>query len=202
MHPGIEANGHFGHLQDRVPGLADDLRTGLHPASYEARPRTNDSRGGQPSQEAPQIVWQAPWRALQAPQTRRTAPGSDSPSGRVERAVIAMLRQRLYGILADYPDCNDHTTLRNDPIFKLIADRQPNDGALASQPTLSRFENRVEVRALVGLNDWLTTTGIERLRRKHGGRVRANRQSTTPNPKNRLTHPNMTHHVNVVNNVG
>ena len=36
---------------------------------------------------------------------------------------------------------NDHDTLRNDPIFKLIGGRLPEDQSLASQPTLSRFEN-------------------------------------------------------------
>lgn len=30
---------------------------------------------------------------------------------------------RVYGILADYPDQNDHDALRSDPVFKLIADR-------------------------------------------------------------------------------
>src|SRR5256885_12194401 len=40
-----------------------------------------------------------------------------------------------------YEDCNDHDILRDDPVFKLIADRLPEDEALASQPTLSRFEN-------------------------------------------------------------
>src|SRR5689334_8274456 len=54
--------------------------------------------------------------------------------------VCRMLRQRLYGILADYEDCNDHDTLRDDPLFKLIAGRLPEDQALASQPTLCRFE--------------------------------------------------------------
>jgi hypothetical protein len=56
-------------------------------------------------------------------------------------SLTSMLRQRLYGILAGYEDCNDHDTLRDDPVFKLVADRRPDDPALASQPTLSRFEN-------------------------------------------------------------
>jgi len=38
-----------------------------------------------------------------------------------------MVRQRIYGILADYEDQNDHDTLRSDPIFKMIADRLPDD---------------------------------------------------------------------------
>ena len=28
-----------------------------------------------------------------------------------------MLRQRLFGILAGYEDCNDHDTLRSEPVF-------------------------------------------------------------------------------------
>lgn len=84
---------------------------------------------------------------------------------------LEMLRQRLYGILADYEDCNDHDTLRDDPIFKLLADRLPADDPLASQPTLSRFENAVTIDTLWQTLDFLTTTGIERLREKHGGQL-------------------------------
>lgn len=63
---------------------------------------------------------------------------------------LEMLRQRVYGMLADYEDQNDHDTLRHDPIFKIIADRDPVDPKqdLASQPTLSRFENAVSIADL------------------------------------------------------
>ena len=63
---------------------------------------------------------------------------------------LEMLRQRVYGMLADYEDQNDHDVLRRDPIFKLIADRDPSDPKqdLASQPTLSRFENAVSIADL------------------------------------------------------
>src|SRR6267142_6774269 len=55
-----------------------------------------------------------------------------------------LLKQRIFQIAAGYEDANDANTLRHDPIFKLLLDRLPETGApLASQPTLSRFENRV-----------------------------------------------------------
>src|SRR5207244_8927976 len=55
-----------------------------------------------------------------------------------------LLKQRVFQIAAGYEDANDANTLRHDPIFKLLLDRLPETGApLASQPTLSRFENRV-----------------------------------------------------------
>src|SRR4030095_5766679 len=55
-----------------------------------------------------------------------------------------LLKQRVFQIAAGYEDANDANTLRDDPIFKLMLDRLPESGApLASQPTMSRFENRV-----------------------------------------------------------
>ena len=72
-----------------------------------------------------------------------------------------MVRQRIYGILADYEDQNDHDTLRYDPIFKLIADRLPDDRDLSSQPTLSRFENAVSIADLWRLRDVMVDQFIQ-----------------------------------------
>ena len=65
-----------------------------------------------------------------------------------------MVRSRLFGIIAGYEDQNDHDVLRSDAIFKLIVDRLPDDDDLASQPTLSRFENAVTPADLLRLEDW------------------------------------------------
>jgi hypothetical protein len=70
-----------------------------------------------------------------------------------EHPFLEMVRSRLYGILADYEDQNDHDTLRTDPVFKLIAGRSPDDAELASQPTLSRFENAIRIASLKRLRD-------------------------------------------------
>ena len=79
----------------------------------------------------------------------------------VEHSLLTMVRQRIYGILADYEDQNDHDTLRSDPIFKLIADRLPEDPDLSSQPTLSRFENAVSIPDLWHLRDVLVDLFIQ-----------------------------------------
>lgn len=86
---------------------------------------------------------------------------------------IEMLRQRLFRVLGGYEDCNDHDTLRDEPVFKMVADRLPEDDPLASQPTLSRFENSVTPAALQRLIDFNIATGIERLKEKHGGTLPA-----------------------------
>lgn len=67
--------------------------------------------------------------------------------------LLSMVRQRIYGMLADYEDQDDHDELRRDPVFKLICDRRPDEFHLASQPTLSRFENAVTVRDLKRLRE-------------------------------------------------
>jgi hypothetical protein len=66
----------------------------------------------------------------------------------IEHTLLEMVRARVYGILAGYEDQNDPDTLRTDPVFKLIADRSPVDTDLASQPTLSRFENAIFIKSL------------------------------------------------------
>jgi hypothetical protein len=73
----------------------------------------------------------------------------------VDHTFLEMTRMRVYGILADYPDQNDHDVLRSDPIFKLLCDRSTADADLASQPTLSRFENSIDIRSFFRLRDVL-----------------------------------------------
>jgi hypothetical protein len=65
-------------------------------------------------------------------------------AGKVEHELLALVRQRVFGIACGYADCNDAARLGHDPVHKLLLDRDPLAGsALASQPTLSRFENAV-----------------------------------------------------------
>jgi hypothetical protein len=75
--------------------------------------------------------------------------------GHIDHSFLEMTRMRVYGILADYADQNDHDVLRSDPIFKLLCNRSIAGGDLASQPTLSRFENAIAVRSFFRLRDVL-----------------------------------------------
>lgn len=63
-----------------------------------------------------------------------------------------LLAQRVLGIAAGYHDANDATALRHDGVFQAAMGRRPGeDSALASQPTISRLENGVSRRELLGL---------------------------------------------------
>jgi hypothetical protein len=71
----------------------------------------------------------------------------------INHSMLDMVRARVYGVLADYEDQNDHDILRHDPLFKILVDRLPDGPALASQPTLSRFENVIDIPSLKRLRD-------------------------------------------------
>ena len=70
--------------------------------------------------------------------------------GKVVHGLRELLRQRVFSIACGYADGNDASRLRRDPVFKLLAGRDPDRGRdLASQPTLSRFENSIRRRDLL-----------------------------------------------------
>jgi hypothetical protein len=75
---------------------------------------------------------------------------------KVKHDLLTLVRQRLFAIAQGYEDNNDAATLAKDPAFKIMAGKAPeSDGDLASQPTLSRFENRVTAKDLRRLCDRL-----------------------------------------------
>ena len=76
-------------------------------------------------------------------------------------SALSIVKQRVFGILAGYEDQNDHDTLRSDPVFKLLADRAPEDADLASQPTISRLENSVKAGDLLKMEQWFIDKFVE-----------------------------------------
>jgi Transposase DDE domain group 1 len=58
----------------------------------------------------------------------------------------------VYAIACGYPDADDLDDLSCDPAFKLACGRLPESGDdLASQPTVSRWENAPDMRTLLRL---------------------------------------------------
>lgn len=65
-------------------------------------------------------------------------------AGYVKHELLELTTQRVFQIAAGYEDGNDCNELRNDPVMKMACERLPITGsALASQPTMSRFENAI-----------------------------------------------------------
>jgi len=92
--------------------------------------------------------------------------------GKVLHETIELLQQRIFGLCGGYADCNDAARLVHDPIHKLVLGRDPLTGlGLASQPTLSRFENAVSARQVRAMTHVLADTVIAQQRRRLHGRV-------------------------------
>src|SRR2546425_10535601 len=92
--------------------------------------------------------------------------------GKIAHPLRELLRQRVFGLVCGYADCNDAARLADDPIHKLLLERDPLSGrALASQPTLSRFENSVSWTELRDMAHVLADTVIEQQRRRRQGRA-------------------------------
>lgn len=88
--------------------------------------------------------------------------------GKILHTLHDLVRQRIYAIACGYADCNDAARLADDPIHKALIERDPLEGtALASQPTLSRFENTPGPKVLYRMGEALADAVIERQRRAH-----------------------------------
>ncbi|HYN79889.1 MAG TPA: IS1380 family transposase [Gemmatimonadaceae bacterium] len=93
--------------------------------------------------------------------------------GKVMHTLHDLIGQRVFAIACGYADCNDAARLADDPIQKLLVGRDPLEGeALASQATLSRFENAAGPKVLYRMGEALADAVIERQRRHRRGKAK------------------------------
>jgi len=80
-----------------------------------------------------------------------------------------LFRQRTYAIALGYEDAIDADVLRRDPVMKLAVGRDPgsDDDDLASQSTISRFENSHSGREVVVMGRALEKFVIGRVASRH-----------------------------------
>ncbi len=84
-------------------------------------------------------------------------------AGKVDHSLNDLIAQRVFSIGCGYADANDSARLAADPMHKMLLDRDPVTGLdMASQPTLSRFENAVGPRQLYHMAAALAESVIER----------------------------------------
>ncbi len=84
--------------------------------------------------------------------------------GKIRYDIESLLRERIFGIACGYPSCDDADRLAQDPALKMVCHLR--NGRLASQPTLSRFENEVTRTDLFRMALAITDTVIDCERRK------------------------------------
>ena len=86
--------------------------------------------------------------------------------GKVRHGIRDLLAQRVYQIACGWEDVTDSNALRYDPGLQTALQRVAGrpESVLASQPTLSRIEERVRPEELEALDDWLLERYVAWLR--------------------------------------
>ena len=138
----LQENTCFGVDQPPCSTQPDPAAAPLSLCPIAAKAVLMDFDGGRLSSEAGLLLLKEVDQRLGL--TRRLSQVLSDPRDQryTQHTMQEMLRQRVFQIAAGYEDANDSDALRDDPVVKMVVGRLPETGApLASQPTISRFEN-------------------------------------------------------------
>lgn len=69
--------------------------------------------------------------------------------GKVKHTIEGIIKQKVMGLIAGYEDQNDHDQLRHDDVMKVCVGKEDS---LASQPTMSRFENVITIQEIIAMS--------------------------------------------------
>src|SRR5437667_1794973 len=140
----MNASGPKAYTIRGVDSMPAAIASPLHLAPVEDKATLVDFDGGRLSSDGGLVLLNDPDDQLGLTRDLAAVLSDPRDQRRVNFTLHDLLKQRVLQIAAGYEDANDANTLRHDPIFKLLLGRLPESGApLASQPTISRFENRV-----------------------------------------------------------
>ncbi len=107
------------------------------------KPVAVDFAGGDLSSDAGLIPLALADQAMQLTRHLADAVADPRDPHRIEHSLPDLFRERIYLIAQGYEDAIDANALRHDPLLKLAVGRDPDAAPLASQSTLSRFENAI-----------------------------------------------------------
>src|ERR1051325_2201806 len=133
----------------------NDSGTTLKVPLLPRKPVAVDFSGGDLSSDAGLIPLSLADQTMQL--TQRLAAGVADPRDprRIAHSLLDLFRERIYLIAQGYEDAIDANTLRHDPLVKLAVGRSPEAAPLASQSTLSRWENAITLADLERLGQGL-----------------------------------------------
>ncbi len=126
------------------------------------QPVTVDFAGGDLSSDAGFIPLALADQRLQLTPSLADAVVDPRDPCRLEHSLADLFRERIYLIAQGYEDALDANSLRHDPLLKLAVGRHPDAAPLASQSTLSRFENAVTRADLERLGQVLLDQFLDR----------------------------------------
>lgn len=131
-------------LFDAAPTDGDGPSSPIRLSSLRAKPVELDFNGGALTSDAGVLLLREIEQQLGLVKTLAATIHDQRDARYVKHTVMDLLMQRIAQIACGYEDADDCDALRDDPIFKMLAERPPESGApLSSQPTMSRFENSI-----------------------------------------------------------
>jgi len=112
-----------------------------------------DFEGGRLTSDGGALLLREVDRQLGLTASLATCVADPREPAKITHHLRTLLVQRIFGIALGYEDLNDHQTLRDDPLFAILAGQRPDpDQPLASPSTLCRFENSVRRESLARLS--------------------------------------------------
>jgi len=117
-------------------------------ASISGKKVTADFTGGEVTSDVGVLVMRETANKIGIIEQLTEAIHDERHQSYVKHEITELLMQRIFQIICGYEDANDATDLRIDPGFKASCDRLPSEADLASQPTITRFENSITTKDL------------------------------------------------------
>ena len=131
--------------KDEIPSVPEQFSAStLRVSQVENKPVFVNFEGGALSSDAGTLLLREEEKQINIIGAIADVIKDNRDSRYIKHTYQELLMQRVSQIASGNEDANDCDSLRDDPIFKMVANRLPETGnALGSQPTMSRFENTI-----------------------------------------------------------
>jgi len=128
--------------------MEQNKQTSLQFASISGKKVTADFTGGDVTSDVGVLVMRETANKIGIIEQLTEAIHDERHQSYVKHEITELLMQRIFQIICGYEDANDANDLRVDPGFKASCNRLPSEADLASQPTITRFENSISKKDL------------------------------------------------------
>jgi len=141
--------------------MEENKQLSLQFASISGKKVTADFTGGDITSDAGVLVMRETASKMGIIEKLTQAIHDERHQSYVKHEITELLTQRIFQIICGYEDANDANDLRIDPGFKASCNRLPSEADLASQPTITRFENSITTKDLYRIAEAFVDQFIE-----------------------------------------
>jgi len=128
--------------------MEENKQFSLQFASISGKKVTADFTGGDVTSDVGVLVMRETANKMRIIEQLTEAIHDERHQSYVKHKITELYTQRIFQIICGYEDANDANDLRIDPGFKASCNRLPSEADLASQPTITRFENSITIKDL------------------------------------------------------